>query len=408
LHFGAGGLKVSSKKLETRLERDHLGEIEVPMAAYWGPRTARWLGGRRLDPAFKSRESFHPYLIEGLSTLYKARLRLDRELSASGANGKAGNIDEPTFNRIKAQVCDEILSGQWRNEFVVTPTSSADGVALLENLEEVVERRALEIIGNLPAAGMTPAFDPGAKSGGMRELVLKEDSFMAGTKLALLTAGREMASALLDLERLLRRKSLEFEKLLRSRGFEAESELALAREFNSFGNAAGRHLQRLHVVEERLLELSLKTPTKEGRARLLQEIQALTGFKVKAGEEAGLGNYTQAAAADVLSASSFVRDLAAELSRLVLGLSTLRAVQSKVPVLTTLHLTTLSVLALDQAVVNALREPILVKGPNGQSTPIRNFAQALAAQAVLEAVCNLSQAIKYFNQDFLLTATLAE
>lgn len=393
----SGSCKVSSKKFETRWERDALGEIEVPVGAYWGPRTARWVAGRRQDPTFRGRQYFHPYLIEGLSTLYKARLKVDREKA----------LDEPTFSRIKAQVCDEILSGQWRNEFVVTPTSSADGQALLDNLEEVVERRALEIIGNLPSlvqAGDSPL----SASAGSHSLMesqlpdglLKEDSFMAGTKLALLMAAREMAQALLDLERLLRRKSLEFEKTLRSRGLESTTALALARDFNAFGNAAGRHLQRLHLVEDRLLEISVKSPNKELRLRVLQELTNLTGFKIRAGEEAGLGSHTQAAAADLLSASSFVRDLANELMRLALGLISLNSVKSSTPVLASLQLNAISVLALDFAAATAIREPIVHVGE-------RTFAQALAAQATVEAFCNLSQAIKYFNQEYLLGAVLA-
>jgi aspartate ammonia-lyase len=357
------------------------------MSAYWGPRTARWLGGRRQDQTFKSRQNFHPYLIEGLSTLYKARLKADRGES----------LNEPTFSRVKAQVCDEILSGQWRNEFVVTPTSSADGAALLDNLEEVVERRALEIVGNLPGAihSSTSLIE-----NNLPDVLFKEDSFMTGAKLALLTASREMAQALLDLERLLRRKSLEFEKALRARGLESRSELALARDFNAFGNAAGRHLQRLHLVDERLVELSIKAANKESRGKLLEELQLLTGFKLRLGEESGLGSHTQAAAADILSASSFIRDLANELLRVALGLSTLTAVTGSVPVLASLQLNAISVLALDFAAATAIREPIV-------STGDRTFAQALAAQAILEAFCNLSAAIKYFNQEYLLTATLA-
>jgi aspartate ammonia-lyase len=382
-----GSCKVSSKKLETRLERDSLGQIEVPISAYWGPRTARWLGGRRPDQTFKSRQNFHPYLIEGLSTLYKARLKVDHGQSPT----------EPTFSRIKSQVCDEILSGQWRNEFVVSPTSSADGAALLDNMEEVVERRALEIVGNLPGAGNSST---SLIENNLPDVLLREDSFMTGAKLALLIASREMAQALLDLERLLRRKSLEFEKALRARGLDSSSELALARDFNAFGNAAGRHLQRLHLVEERLVELSIKAASKESRCAMLQELQQLTGFKLKAGEESGLGSHTQAGAADILSASSFIRDLSNELLRLALGLSTLKAVTGNVSVLASLQLNAISVLALDFAAATAIREPIV-------STGERTFAQALAAQATVEAFCNLSAAIKYFNQEYLLIATLA-
>jgi aspartate ammonia-lyase len=231
------------------------------------------------------------------------------------------------------------------------------------------------------------------------DVLLKEDSFMMGTKLGLLIATRELAQALLDLERLLRRKSLEFEKALRARGLETNSELALARDFNAFGNAAGRHLQRLHLVEERLLELSIQAPNKEARAQLLHELHLLTGFKVRPGEESGLGSHTQAAAADILSASSFVRDLASELLRLALGLSTLSSVTSAVPVLASLQLSAISALALDFACATAVREPIV-------SSTARTFAHGLAAQATVEAFCNLSQAIKHFNQDYLLSATL--
>ncbi len=381
-----GSCKVSGKKLETRLERDVLGQIEVPANAYWGPRTARWLGGRRQDQTFKSRQNFHPYLIEGLSILYKARLKADRDTSTS----------EPTLNRIKAQVCDEILSGQWRNEFVVTPTISADGAALLDNMEEVVERRALEIVGNLPGAENS---SPSLIESRLPDVLHKEDSFMTGAKLALLIASREMSQALLDLERLLRRKSLEFEKALRARGLESQNELALARDFNAFGNAAGRHLQRLHLVEERLVELSIKAINRDSRLRLLQELQVLTGFKLKLGEESGLGTHTQAGAADILGASSYIRDLANELLRLALGLSTMTEIRGSLAVLASLQLSAVQVLALDFACATAIREPIVSPGE-------RTFAQALAVQAAVEAFCNLSGAIKFFNQEYLLSAAL--
>ena len=53
----------------------------------------------------------------------------------------------------------------------------------------------------------------------------------------------------------------------------------------------------------------------------------------------------------------------------------------------------------DFAAATAMREPIV-------SMEGRTFAQALAAQATVEAFCNLSAAIKYFNQEYLLTAAL--
>ncbi len=372
------------KKLELRLETDALGEIQVPAQAHWGTRTARWL--EHFKPVEgRLQETAHPLLIDGLLLVFKAKLALVREAVEAGS----------AIARVKAQVCDEIINGQWRDELVVDPLLSPGGEALFDNLNEVVTGRAAEILGLHPAGLAEQTTALGINKSDLE--LSGQDAYVVGTKLALLVASRELSSALLDLERLLRRKSLEIEKSLRNLGYENEPELRSARDFNNFGTTAERVIRRLAEGRERLLEVSFRG-SRTYRESLVKELSLTSGFKLRGGEEIIGNGLVNASLADLLTVSSILKELAIELSKVCQNLSRLKDLKNDSPAPAALQASCIKVVGADVCVSLALQNTL---GESGAP------ALTLAANCLLQSIDQIRTAIRAFNHSCVANVILS-
>jgi aspartate ammonia-lyase len=117
---------------KTRIEKDSLGELEVPAGAYYGIQTLRAgrnfpISGLRSDPA----------LVEALIQIKKA---------AALSNASLGHLSEDRAAAV-VQACDEVLSGKWRDQFIVDVFQMGAGTSLHMNCNEVLANRASEILG---------------------------------------------------------------------------------------------------------------------------------------------------------------------------------------------------------------------------------------------------------------------
>ncbi len=115
-----------------RIDKDSLGEFKVPDNAYYGPFTARAL------------EQYNVTGNKSHLNLIKAYVMIKR--SAALTNFELQILDE-RIARVIIQVCDEILSGQFLDQFVVDPINSGAGTAVNMNTNEIIANRALEILG---------------------------------------------------------------------------------------------------------------------------------------------------------------------------------------------------------------------------------------------------------------------
>ncbi len=115
-----------------RIDKDSLGEFKVPDNAYYGPFTARAL------------EQYNVTGNKSHLNLIKAYVMIKR--SAALTNFELQILDE-RIARVIIQVCDEILSGQFLDQFVVDAINSGAGTAVNMNTNEIIANRALEILG---------------------------------------------------------------------------------------------------------------------------------------------------------------------------------------------------------------------------------------------------------------------
>ena len=115
-----------------RIEKDLIGEMQVPVDAYYGVQTLRAvenfpISGRKVDPE----------MILSIAIIKKAAAQLHIE---------DGTIDEKIGNAI-CQSCDEILAGKFHDQFLVDSIQGGAGTSMNMNANEVIANRAIEILG---------------------------------------------------------------------------------------------------------------------------------------------------------------------------------------------------------------------------------------------------------------------
>ena len=114
--------------MKYRIEKDTMGEVQVPSERYWGAQTERSLNNFKIGPS----ASMPKTIIEGFAYLKKA---------AAYANCELGVLSVEKRDYI-ALVCDEILSGQLSDEFPLVIWQTGSGTQSNMNVNEVIANRA--------------------------------------------------------------------------------------------------------------------------------------------------------------------------------------------------------------------------------------------------------------------------
>ncbi len=115
--------------MEYRYEKDTMGEVKVPIDAYYGPQTQRSINNFKICPKTcrMPRE-----IIEAFAYLKKA---------AALTNKEAGVLS-PDKCELIVKVCDEILDGKFDNEFPLVVWQTGSGTQTNMNVNEVIANRA--------------------------------------------------------------------------------------------------------------------------------------------------------------------------------------------------------------------------------------------------------------------------
>ncbi len=118
--------------MEIRIEKDTMGEMEVPKDAYWAAQTQRSIQN------FKIGEEKMPYEItRGFSYLKKAVALVNKDL---------GKLDPKVADAI-AKAADDMLSGKLDGNYPLVVWQTGSGTQSNMNNNEVLANRATEILG---------------------------------------------------------------------------------------------------------------------------------------------------------------------------------------------------------------------------------------------------------------------
>ena len=119
---------------EMRIEKDSMGEVEVPAEHYWGAQTQRSLHNFEIgrDTFVWGRD-----MIRALGTLKK---------SAALANKELGELPGDVADLI-VQAADEVIAGKLDDEFPLVVFQTGSGTQSNMNTNEVISNRAIELAG---------------------------------------------------------------------------------------------------------------------------------------------------------------------------------------------------------------------------------------------------------------------
>ncbi|WP_080904254.1 class II fumarate hydratase [Parabacteroides sp. Marseille-P3160] len=119
--------------MEYRIERDTMGEVQVPADKYWGAQTERSRNNFKIGPA----ASMPKEIIYAFGYLKKA---------AAYANADLGVLSAEKRDWI-ATACDEIIAGKLDDQFPLVIWQTGSGTQSNMNVNEVISNRVLVLTG---------------------------------------------------------------------------------------------------------------------------------------------------------------------------------------------------------------------------------------------------------------------
>jgi len=286
----------------TRIERDSLGEVQVPADALYGAQTQRALENFRIS-GLKPRPAF----IWSMAVIKRAAAEVNRDL---------GLLDTRRAESI-TQAAQEVMDGKWNDQFVVDPFQAGAGTSHHMNVNEVVANRATQIMGGKLGEYLVHPNDHVNMSQSTN------DTIPTAIRLGCLWRLDELLGVLKDLSDALNEKSVEFDGIVKSGRTHLQDAVPvrLGQEFGAYAKAVERDAERIRYAAEGLSRLGIGGTAvgsglnahPEYHARMVSRLSALTGLKLR--ESDNLFESMQSMA-DMSAFSSAVKTLALTLIRI--------------------------------------------------------------------------------------------
>src|SRR5881397_3372069 len=253
-----------------RVERDPLGELQVPADAYYGVQTAR------------AAENFPISGLRAPADLVVATILVKK--AAAEANAALGRLDRDIAAAI-LDAADEILSGRLRDQFVVDVYQAGAGTSHNMNANEVLANRAGEILGE-PRGTYRRVHPNDHVNMGQST----NDVFPTATRLALLLGSAPLVAAARALAESLARKGDEFADVLKTGRTHLQDAvpITLGQEFSGYAACVRRGAEDVAQASEQLQELNIGATAvgtglnagDEYRRRVVDSLRRETGLSL--------------------------------------------------------------------------------------------------------------------------------
>jgi fumarate hydratase class II len=253
----------------TRIERDSLGEVFVPANALYGAQTQRAVenfpvSGLRPWRAF----------IWSMATIKRAAAEVNHDLGYLDATRAAAIV----------QAAQEVIEGQWDDQFVVDPFQAGAGTSHNMNVNEVIANRASQILGgNLGEYEVNP-------NDHVNMAQSTNDTIPTAIRLGALWRLDELLMVIQSLAGALREKSQDFDDIVKSGRTHLQDAVPvrLGQEFTAYAIAVEHDADRINQAGENLRRLGiggtaagtgLNAPL-EYPSRMVKRLSELTGIRL--------------------------------------------------------------------------------------------------------------------------------
>ena len=288
----------------SRVERDSMGQLEVPADAYYGATSAR---ARDNFPISDLR--FNRGFIRALGLIKQAAAQVNLEL---------GLLD-PTVAGAVARAAAEVAGGRFDDQFVVDIFQTGSGTSTNMNANEVIGNRAIELLGG-ERGSRTPVHPNDHVNMGQSSNDVIPTAIHVAAALAIRD---ELLPALSVLEDSLAAKSREFWPVIKTgrTHLQDATPIRLGQEFLGYAGQVERGRRRTQAALEELTELALGGTAvgtgvgthAEFAARVCARLATETGIAFVESD-----NHFQAQATldNVVAASGALRSLAVSLNKI--------------------------------------------------------------------------------------------
>jgi fumarate hydratase class II len=287
-----------------RIEKDSLGEVQVPENALYAAQTQRAVlnfpvSGQRPYPAF----------VWSQALVKRAAAEVNRDL---------GLLDPKLANAI-IEAADEVLAGKHADQFVVDPFQAGAGTSHNMNLNEVIANRASQILG----FALDDAKKPVNPNDHVNMAQSTNDTIPTAIRMGILWRIDELLSTIDALATSLEKKAAEFDDVVKSGRTHLQDAVPvrLGQEFGAYALAVRNDIERIRISADRVRRLGIGgTATGSGlnahteyHARMVEVLGRISGQEVRSS-----GNLFESMQnmADIADFSGSLRTLCLTLTRI--------------------------------------------------------------------------------------------
>lgn len=224
---------------EYRVEKDLIGEKQIPKHAYYGVQAVRAaenfpITGYKIDQN----------LIEAIAIVKKA---------AALANVEIEQMDRNIGEAIM-KACDEIIAGKHHDQFIVDPIQGGAGTSFNMNANEVIANRALELLGE--EKGNYSVVSPNSH---VNMAQSTNDAFPTAIHLSTLMSLENLLKVMDKLHKTFLQKANEFDGVIKMGRTHLQDAvpIRLGQEFKAYARVLERDIKRIGNTRENLYEVNM-------------------------------------------------------------------------------------------------------------------------------------------------------
>lgn len=288
---------------ETRVERDSMGEMRVPINAYYGASTQRAVLNFPISDLRFPRE-----FIRALGQIKQA---------AAQTNAELGTVD-PQIANVIVQAAQEVIDGKLDEHFVLDIFQTGSGTSTNMNANEVIANRAGELLGGSRGSRKVHPNDHVNFSQSSNDVIPTAIHLSA-----LLSIARDLVPALEGLQQALQQKADEFMPVIKTgrTHLQDATPIRLGQEFLGYAGQIERGIARVRHAQNELSEVALGGTAvgtgvnthPEFAARVCRRLSEINGIEVR---ETSNHFQAQSTLDNIVEASGALNTLAVSLMKI--------------------------------------------------------------------------------------------
>ncbi|MBQ7369775.1 MAG: aspartate ammonia-lyase [Clostridia bacterium] len=224
--------------MKTRKESDSIGVLSIPIDAHYGVQTLRGFENFQITG-----QKMRPEFVHNIAIIKKA---------AAKVNGKYGYVKKEIADAI-ITACDEVLNGDWDDDFITDAVQGGAGTTVNMNVNEVIANRASELLGGKKGEYLCHPNDH------VNYAQSTNDVIPTAGKLTVLKLSDRLLKRLAGLIQALEEKAQAFDGIIKMGRTQLEDAvpIRLGQEFKAYASALQRDFKRIQNTLQEMYVVNL-------------------------------------------------------------------------------------------------------------------------------------------------------